>query len=268
MRAAATDVDALIEANYLSGIVACVMGDFMSGRRDLEECIRLYGNEVRESTAFSMAKMRKLPLWDGSPWGFGRLGNPTRRWSARRKLSPWYGIRLNRSCSHAVWRRSGSYMFFAASHKEPDSPLLAALALCGEQGFAYFHAVVSAFQGTNLVHARQDGGRNRTDASEYRVLRTIGSELLFTVIIGNLASALLALARVEEGLAVVDDGLKCVQTNGEHWGEADLHRIRGQLLLIRGIARIRTGRSVLSNSLRSGIASSKRQRISCVRRAA
>jgi len=26
-----------------------------------------------------------------------------------------------------------------------------------------------------------------------------------------------------------------VQDNGEHWGEAELHRIRGQLLLVRGM---------------------------------
>jgi predicted ATPase len=65
-------------------------------------------------------------------------------------------------------------------------------------------------------------------------LRTIGSELLFTVILGNLASAHLALLQVEQGLAVVDDALKCVDRNGDHWGESELHRIRGHLLLTRG----------------------------------
>jgi predicted ATPase len=45
----------------------------------------------------------------------------------------------------------------------------------------------------------------------------------------------LALLQVEEGLAVVDDALKCVERNGEHWGESELHRIRGHLLLTRGL---------------------------------
>ena len=66
-------------------------------------------------------------------------------------------------------------------------------------------------------------------------LRTIGSELLFTVILGNLASAHLALLQVEQGLAIVDDALKCVERNGEHWGESELHRLRGSLLLTRGL---------------------------------
>ena len=37
------------------------------------------------------------------------------------------------------------------------------------------------------------------------------------------------------GLAAVDEGLKCVRDNGEHWGEAELHRIKGALLLSRGM---------------------------------
>jgi predicted ATPase len=117
----------------------------------------------------------------------------------------------------------------------PDSSLLAAIALCVEQGFSYFHAVVSAFQGSNLVHlGRTEEGIALMQAN-ISALRTIGSELLFTVILGNLASAHLALLQIEEGLAVVDDGLKCVERNGEHWGESELHRVRGHLLLTRGL---------------------------------
>ena len=36
------------EAHYLLGIARCMRGDFASGCSELEECIRLYGNEARE----------------------------------------------------------------------------------------------------------------------------------------------------------------------------------------------------------------------------
>ena len=49
------------------------------------------------------------------------------------------------------------------------------------------------------------------------------------------ASVHLALAQIDEGLAAVNDGLKCVERNGERWAEAELYRIRGQLLLARGL---------------------------------
>ena len=68
-----------------------------------------------------------------------------------------------------------------------------------------------------------------------RSLRTVGSELLFTLIFAHLASAHLALQQLDEGLTAVDDGLKCVERNGERWAEAELYRIRGQLLLARGM---------------------------------
>ena len=42
-------------------------------------------------------------------------------------------------------------MSSAGSRGGPDTELPAALALCAEQGFTYFHAVVSTFQGANLV---------------------------------------------------------------------------------------------------------------------
>src|SRR4030095_2234888 len=43
------DIDAIMEAHYLSGITSCVMGDFAAGQRDLEECIRIYGTAKREA---------------------------------------------------------------------------------------------------------------------------------------------------------------------------------------------------------------------------
>jgi len=65
-------------------------------------------------------------------------------------------------------------------------------------------------------------------------LRAIGSELLFTVILCNLALAHLEVGQVDEGLAAVDDGLQCVERDGERWAEAELHRFRGELLLACG----------------------------------
>jgi predicted ATPase len=61
----------------------------------------------------------------------------------------------------------------------------------------------------------------------------IGSELLFTLIFSYLAAAHLAAGQVAEGLAAVDEGLACVERNGERWAEAELHRLRGRLLLAR-----------------------------------
>ena len=116
----------------------------------------------------------------------------------------------------------------------PDTELPAALALCAEQGFTYFHAVVSAFQGANLVLLGSTREGIDLMQASLPALRTMGSELLLTPILANLASAHLALDHADEALAAIDEGLACVERNGERWAESELLRLRGQLFLTRG----------------------------------
>ena len=123
--------------------------------------------------------------------------------------------------------------FVHVFRREPrgsDSELPAVLALCAEQGFAYFHAVVSAFQGANLVllGSRQEG--IELMQASLAALRAAGSELLSTLILVNLANAHLALEHVDEARAVLDEGFSAVERTGERWAESELHRLRGQLL--------------------------------------
>ena len=65
-------------------------------------------------------------------------------------------------------------------------------------------------------------------------LRAMGSELLLTLILVNLANAHLALGHIDEARAVLDEGFSAAERNGEHWAESELHRLRGQLAQIQG----------------------------------
>jgi predicted ATPase len=49
-----------------------------------------------------------------------------------------------------------------------------------------------------------------------------------------LAGAYEIAGQVEEGLRVLDDALQIVERTGERWVMAELHRHKGQLLLLRG----------------------------------
>jgi len=40
--------------------------------------------------------------------------------------------------------------------------------------------------------------------------------------------------RAEEGLAAIDEALSEALAHSEHWWDAELHRLRGELLLMRG----------------------------------
>jgi predicted ATPase len=126
--------------------------------------------------------------------------------------------------------------FVHVYRREPeqrDSHLEAAIALCNEQGFAYFRAVVSAFHGTNLVQQGRIEEGIALMRESVATLRKFGSELLFTIVFADLAAAYLSIGQLEQAAAALAEGYACVERNGEHWAESELYRMEGELLLMR-----------------------------------
>jgi predicted ATPase len=62
-------------------------------------------------------------------------------------------------------------------------------------------------------------------------LRATGTEILRPYYLGLLADAYGKMRQVREGLALLDEALALVNKTGERWPEAELHRLKGQLLL-------------------------------------
>ncbi|MET1082625.1 MAG: AAA family ATPase, partial [Burkholderiales bacterium] len=226
------DEDALIEAHYLTGIVRCVRGDFVAGCSELEACIHLYGAEVREMHRVLYGQDAKASALGWLAMALWVLGRPDEAVSKANEALVF--VRDTRQ-PFLIARGLAGVGFVHVFRREPGGPdteLPAALAVCAEQGFTYFHAVVSAFQGANLVLLGSTREGIDLMQGSLRALRTMGSGLLFTPILANLASAQLALDRVDEALAVLDEGIACVERSGECWAEAELLRIRGQLFLM------------------------------------
>jgi predicted ATPase len=229
------DVDARMEAHLLCGIVACVTGEFAAGLRDLDACVRLYGPEPREAHRVLYGqdpKASALGWMAMAQWACGRPDEALA--TAEGALAFLRGARQPFLLARGL-AALGFVHVFREEPQGPGSPLADAVALCAEQGFKYFHAVVSAFHGASLVHAGRVDDGIATMRANVEALRAIGSELLLTLVFANLAAAHLALGQATAGLAAVDEGLACVERNGERWAEAELHRLRGRLLLARAV---------------------------------
>jgi predicted ATPase len=54
--------------------------------------------------------------------------------------------------------------------------------------------------------------------------------------LGQLADACGKAGQPEEGLSIVDEALALVHKTGERWPEAELHRLRGELLRVQALA--------------------------------
>jgi len=224
----ADDEDALIEAHYLLGIVRCVRGDFGSGCAELEACVRIYGVATRDMHRVLYGQDAKASALGWLAMARWVLGDPDQ---AIVLANEALALVRNTPQPFLLARGLAAVGFVHVFRREPrglDTELPAALAVCVEEGFTYFHAVVSAFQGANLTLGGKPHDGIELMHTSVRALGTAGSQLLLTPILANLASAHAALQHIDEGLAAVDAGLSCIERSGERWAESELHRIRGQ----------------------------------------
>jgi predicted ATPase len=107
----------------------------------------------------------------------------------------------------------------------------AAIALCTEQGFAYYLAWGTTMQGwAQVVQGQGEVGIGQIRRG-LAALRATGAALRLTYYLALLAEACGQTGQATEGLALLTEALTLVDTTGERWWEAELHRLQGELLL-------------------------------------
>jgi predicted ATPase len=114
-----------------------------------------------------------------------------------------------------------------AAHEEAE----ALIALATEQGFALFRAIggiLRAGTRTVLGPVGEQIGQIRQDLA---AVRETGSALWEPYFLALMADAYAQQGQVEAGLATLAETLAAAQATGERWGEAELYRLRGSLLL-------------------------------------
>jgi predicted ATPase len=116
----------------------------------------------------------------------------------------------------------------------------AAIAVCRERGLVLYQAMATASRGWALVMQDQyeEGveqlGAGLTDH------RLTGAEVLLPHFLGLLAEAFGKTHQVVQGLRIVDEALGVVQRNGDVYYEAELFRLKGELLLAQTTDKSRT----------------------------
>jgi predicted ATPase len=107
--------------------------------------------------------------------------------------------------------------------------------LAAEQGFTWWSAAGTFFQGWAMS---EDDSED--DSPEARVTRMregfqarkpASAMLLIPFFLGQIAWALARLNRAAEGLPLLAEAIARIEETGERWYEAEVHRLRGELLL-------------------------------------
>ena len=229
---AVQDSGLFIEAYRALGVPLFWLGEVMSALEHLERGIQLYraqkhGSHASVFTADPGVVCQSyvaLALWD--------LGYPEQG--------------FNRSCEALALAQNLSHhhslalalVFTAWLHQFRREPQVArkhaeaAIALCAEQGFSLFMPMGTILRGWALVQegcSEEGSAQMRQGLAD---LRATGAGLWQPTFLSLIAEADGQTGQAERGLGVLDEAMAIVDHNDEHFYEAELHRLKGDLLLL------------------------------------
>ena len=109
----------------------------------------------------------------------------------------------------------------------------ASYALAGEQGIAFFVALGTVLRGWALAEQGQSDAGILQMHEGMAACRTTGAEADRPYLLTLVAEAYGRGRRYDEGLAMLEEALALVEQSEERYWEAEIHRLKGELLLAR-----------------------------------
>ena len=125
----------------------------------------------------------------------------------------------------------------------------AVIALSTEHGLVLYQTMGTILRGWALVGQSDDEDAIRQVRRGLAAWQTTGAQLMRPHSLGLLAEVLHAASHTEEGLEVVDEALAIGDATGERWYQAELYRLKGELLLKRDSSAIDTAESNFLQSM-------------------
>jgi class 3 adenylate cyclase/predicted ATPase len=226
-----------LAAHRSLGYNLTMLGELKAARSRLDRVITSYDPAVHGDYAFRHGGADPCA---GSlcmdAWATWALGYPDQAMGQLAK-----GLALARQLGHPLseaWALTAS----AAAHQlrgEPEAALMhadPALSIANEKGFSVYIGWAGILRGWALF---EQGGGAEAIAEIRTYTQTAiatGAELLHPYWLALLAGACGRLGQAADGVVAVDDALAEVARTGERFWEAELNRLKGELLLKCGAA--------------------------------
>ena len=224
----------LVEAHYALGVTCFWLGEFAAARAHLEQGIAhydpaqhaahlaLYGQDGGLVCLCRLA----LVLW--------YLGYPDQALAQGDKART-----IAEELAHPFsWAYVLTWLAFLHNHcrtaPETQQWVDAATTFATEQGFPYWSTQGMVLQGWLLTEQGQVEQGIQCMRHGLAEMQAIGTEVMQAYARGLLAAAYGKTQQPQHGRAVVEEALTKIAASGERWPEADLHRVKGELLLQEG----------------------------------
>jgi predicted ATPase len=227
----ARDSGLLVQAHFALGNASFWLGELATAREQLDFAIALYDAERHRSHAFVYGTdpgVASLSYAAGALWHLGYPDQALKRSDEALALARLvaHPFSLAWALSFAAWVRNLRKEWSLAEGRAE-----AMIALSTEQGFPFFLTLGTIFRGC----AQAEQGRVEEGIAQMRhglaAMPGLGAESLRPYALSQLAVACGTLGQRDDGLALVTEALAAVERSGERQWEAEVYRIKGELLL-------------------------------------
>jgi predicted ATPase len=217
-------------AHIMLGGTLYWLGEFPSAQHHVEQALALYDpqQDPRRSAVLADPRVQCLYYASVTLW---HLGYPDQ---ALKKSQEAVAVAAGLSHPFSLAQALGFAAQFHAFRREwqlARERAEAVMTLSTEQGFPFWLAQGTVVRGRVLAEQGQVEEGIAQMQQGLAAFRAMGAELVRISHLPQLATAYVKTGQVEEGLCVVAEALALVDKTGERFGEAELYRIKGELLL-------------------------------------
>jgi class 3 adenylate cyclase/predicted ATPase len=226
------DPGILMEALFMAGETRLYRADFAGARDSFAKAVAEYDDRERtkiwaaqtsHNAGITCRSNLAVALW--------HLGYPDQALKVNREMRELareiaHPFSLAYALHHTCWLyqlcRLGAEVRAAAEEE---------IALATEQGFALWHATGTFFLGSAaLLESRPEEGLPLL-LKGLNAFRSTGAALTLPIQLSILGDAYTKAGRFEDALRALDEGIALADKNDERFQEAELHRLKGELLL-------------------------------------
>ena len=210
-----------------------LMGDLEHGREHLERAMVFRELQQHRTLAVLFGAEPTLAALSTGSWDLWILGYPDQALECSRKALALAGDVAHLPGLAMTQGFVGLFHVFRRDAHMAQQVGEACIDLCTGEGLAYWLEAGVFCRGWALAEREQvDEGiaLMRQGIAGYRMT----GEIAHTQRLADLARICGMAGQPDDGLDLLDEALETVQRNGEHFYEAEIHRLRGELLLLQG----------------------------------
>jgi predicted ATPase len=229
----------LLGAHSGSGLTLLFLGEFVLAREHFEQGIALYDPQQHSFyTSLYGGQDPGIACFSSRCWILWLLGYPDQ--ALTRSIE---ALTLAQKLSHPLSLASAligadTLYNFRREEQAAQERAEAAIVLSREQGFSFFLTAGFIHRGWALAQQGQAEEGITQIRQGLTASQAIGTEAYRASYLGVLAVAYRIARQPEEGLTTLAEALAVVDRTGERWWEAELYRLKGELLLKKSESRI------------------------------